>query len=97
MEGEVLVFDPFERFEFRWGEEIVAIELTALDDGGCELRLVNRFDEVGKAAREMPPGGTPASTGSSATSTMRSGRGAPTIAGVRCTRSTSNDSAPRRR
>jgi len=52
MQGEVLAFDPFERFEFRWGDEVVRIELTPIDDGGCELRLVNRFDEVGKAARD---------------------------------------------
>ncbi|MGZ4682368.1 MAG: SRPBCC family protein [Acidimicrobiales bacterium] len=52
MRGEVLVFDPFERFEFRWGDEVISIELTALDDGGCELRFVDRFDELGKAARD---------------------------------------------
>jgi len=52
MEGEVLAFDPLERFEFRWGDEVIAIELTGLDDGGCELRFTNRFDEVGKAARD---------------------------------------------
>ena len=80
MEGEVLAFDPHERFEFRWGDEIVAIELTPLDDGGCELRLVNRFDEVGKAAATRPAG-TPASTGSATTSTTRNGRGAPTGVG----------------
>ncbi len=52
MTGEVLAFDPFERFAFRWGDEVVAIELAPTDDGGCELRLVNRFEEIGKAARD---------------------------------------------
>ena len=51
-EGEMLVYDPPSILEFRWGKgETLRFELRA-DGEGTLLTFVNRFDELGKAARD---------------------------------------------
>ena len=50
--GEMVEFTPQSAIELRWGgEETVRLEL-APSGSGCVLRLINRFDELGKAARD---------------------------------------------
>jgi uncharacterized protein YndB with AHSA1/START domain len=50
--GEMVVFTPQSAMELRWeGDETVRLELDAAGSG-CVLRLINRFDEIGKAARD---------------------------------------------
>ncbi len=45
-------FSPESVMELRWeGDETLRLEL-AETDGGCVLTLINRFDEIGKAARD---------------------------------------------
>jgi uncharacterized protein YndB with AHSA1/START domain len=50
-EGEITVYDPPARFEFRWGEELLRFALEP-DGDGCVLTFVDAFDELGKAARD---------------------------------------------
>jgi uncharacterized protein YndB with AHSA1/START domain len=49
-DGEVLAYEPPRALEFRWGIDIIRIELTPTD-GGCTLILTDTIDEVGTAAR----------------------------------------------
>jgi uncharacterized protein YndB with AHSA1/START domain len=49
--GEMLVFEPPHVMELRWGEDIVRIELAAVD-GGTELTLLDTLAQPGKAARD---------------------------------------------
>jgi uncharacterized protein YndB with AHSA1/START domain len=50
--GEMVEFTPRSALELRWsGDETVRLELDAAGSG-CVLRLINRFDEIGKAARD---------------------------------------------
>src|SRR3954469_24938928 len=50
--GEMVEFSPPSAMELRWGgEETLRIELAPAG-AGCTLRLINRFDELGKAARD---------------------------------------------
>jgi uncharacterized protein YndB with AHSA1/START domain len=50
--GEMVEFTPQSAMELRWGgDETVRLELEAAGSG-CVLRLINRFDEIGKAARD---------------------------------------------
>jgi uncharacterized protein YndB with AHSA1/START domain len=49
--GEVLAFAPPSLVEFRWGTDVIRIELTE-SGGGCTLTLTDTFGEVGKAARD---------------------------------------------
>ena len=52
IEGEMLAYDPPRLLELRWGEgETLRFELRP-DDGGTVLTFVNRFDQLGKAARD---------------------------------------------
>jgi uncharacterized protein YndB with AHSA1/START domain len=52
LDGEMLAFDPPKVLEMRWGdEETLRFELRP-DGEGTELRFTNRFDELGKAARD---------------------------------------------
>jgi uncharacterized protein YndB with AHSA1/START domain len=51
-EGEMVEFDPPRAMELKWeGDERVRIEVEAREDG-TQLTLLNRFDELGKAARD---------------------------------------------
>src|SRR3954447_3752429 len=50
--GEMVEFAPESVMELRWqDDETLRLELTP-HEGGCELTLINRFDEIGKAARD---------------------------------------------
>ncbi len=50
--GEMVEFTPRSAMELRWeGDETVRLELSP-SGSGCVLRLINRFDEIGKAARD---------------------------------------------
>lgn len=52
VEGEMLACDPPRLLELRWGDdETLRFELRP-EAGGTVLTFVNRFDEVGKAARD---------------------------------------------
>lgn len=50
-EGEMLAFEPEELIEFRWGPDLIRIELRERD-GGTELTLLDALGELGKAARD---------------------------------------------
>jgi uncharacterized protein YndB with AHSA1/START domain len=50
--GTMLEFSPQSAMELEWeGNETLRVELRPAGDG-CELTLINRFDEIGKAARD---------------------------------------------
>ena len=50
--GEMLAFDPPSVMELRWeGEETLRLELRPSGSGSV-LTLINRFEEIGKAARD---------------------------------------------
>jgi uncharacterized protein YndB with AHSA1/START domain len=49
--GEVLACEPPSLLEFRWGPDVIRLEIAARD-AGCTLTLLDTFDEVGKAARD---------------------------------------------
>ena len=49
--GEVLRYQPPSLVEFSWGTDVLRLEL-AERNGGCTLTLLDKFDEVGKAARD---------------------------------------------
>ena len=51
MEGEMLSYEPESFMEFRWGPDILRLELQAVDDG-TELTLLDTLEERGKAARD---------------------------------------------
>ena len=93
-DGEVLAYQPQSLVEFRWGTDVIRLELAARQDG-CTLTLLDTFDELGKAARDaawlarMP---RPAH--------RRPGQGrafvpARPALGAKCIRDTSRRSAPR--
>ena len=51
-EGVMVAFDPPSVMELRW-EEDETLRLEVVPAGsGCVLTLINRFDEIGKAARD---------------------------------------------
>jgi uncharacterized protein YndB with AHSA1/START domain len=51
--GEMVEFTPQSAMELRWdGDETVRLEVEAAGASACVLRLINRFDEIGKAARD---------------------------------------------
>jgi uncharacterized protein YndB with AHSA1/START domain len=50
-EGEVLAFEPPMMLEFRWGTDVIRIELEP-DGQGTKLTLFDTIDELGKAARD---------------------------------------------
>jgi uncharacterized protein YndB with AHSA1/START domain len=50
-EGEVLAYEPQSVLEFRWGPDVIRLELEPRD-GGCALTLLDTFGELGKAARD---------------------------------------------
>ena len=49
--GEVLAYQPQSLVEFRWGPDVIRLELEGRPDG-CTLTLLDTFDELGKAARD---------------------------------------------
>jgi uncharacterized protein YndB with AHSA1/START domain len=50
--GSMVEFSPPSVMELRWeGDETLRLELAPAD-AGCVLTLINRFDEIGKAARD---------------------------------------------
>ena len=51
LEGELLVFEPPSVMEFRWGTDIVRIELQPTTDGTA-LTMLDVLHEHGKAARD---------------------------------------------
>lgn len=50
-DGEVLAFDPPRALEFRWGTDVIRLEV-AERAGGSTLTLLDTIDELGKAARD---------------------------------------------
>ena len=50
-DGEVLAFEPPEALEFRWGTDVIRIEVEA-DGDGTRLTLLDTIDQLGKAARD---------------------------------------------
>ena len=50
-DGEVLAYQPQSLVEFRWGTDVIRMELAGRP-GGCTLTLLDTFDELGKAARD---------------------------------------------
>ena len=50
-EGEMLAYEPQSLIEFRWGPDIVRLELRPVE-GGTELTLLDTLEEHGKAARD---------------------------------------------
>ena len=50
--GSMVEFAPMSAMELAWeGDETLRLEL-AESESGCVLTLINRFDEIGKAARD---------------------------------------------
>jgi uncharacterized protein YndB with AHSA1/START domain len=50
-DGEVLAYDPQSLVEFRWGTDVIRLELAARG-AGCTLTLLDTIGELGKAARD---------------------------------------------
>jgi uncharacterized protein YndB with AHSA1/START domain len=50
-DGKVLAVEPPSVLEFRWGTDVLRLEV-AERAGGCTLTLLDTFDEQGKAARD---------------------------------------------
>jgi uncharacterized protein YndB with AHSA1/START domain len=50
-DGEMLAYDPESLIEFRWGPDVVRIELRPVAEG-TELTLLDTLEERGKAARD---------------------------------------------
>ncbi len=50
-DGEVLAYEPPVLLEFRWGTDVIRLEVEP-SDGGCTFTLLDTFDELGKAARD---------------------------------------------
>ena len=49
--GEVLAYQPPSLLEFRWGPDLLRLEIAARG-AGCTLTLLDTFGELGKAARD---------------------------------------------
>lgn len=50
-DGEVLAFEPQRMLEFRWGTDIIRLEVEP-DGDGTQLTLLDTIDELGKASRD---------------------------------------------
>src|SRR6266581_5704030 len=50
-EGEMIAYEPPSLMEFRWGSDVVRLELRTVAQG-TELTLLDTLDERGKAARD---------------------------------------------
>jgi uncharacterized protein YndB with AHSA1/START domain len=51
MDGEMLAYEPRTLLEFRWGTDVIRIELREVP-GGTELTLLDTLEVLGKAARD---------------------------------------------
>ena len=51
IDGQMLAYDPESLIEFRWGTDVVRIELRPVAEG-TELTLLDTLEERGKAARD---------------------------------------------
>ena len=51
IDGEMLAYEPESLIEFRWGPDVVRIELRPVGEG-TELTLLDTLEERGKAARD---------------------------------------------
>ena len=49
--GVVLAYDPPRRLAFRWGRDEIHLELSTVDDGHCQLVLINILEDRAAAAR----------------------------------------------
>ena len=49
--GEVIACEPPSLLEFRWGPDVIRLEIGARG-AGCTLTLLDTFGELGKAARD---------------------------------------------
>jgi uncharacterized protein YndB with AHSA1/START domain len=49
--GTMLVCEPLKVLEFTWGTDVLRIELEPTS-AGCRLTLIDRIDQLGKAARD---------------------------------------------
>lgn len=50
-DGEVIAVKPQSLLEFRWGPDVIRLEVKP-SDGGTTLTLLDTIDQVGKAARD---------------------------------------------
>lgn len=50
-DGEVLAYEPPRLLEFRWGTDLIRLEVAPSGNGSV-LTLVDTIDELGKAARD---------------------------------------------
>ena len=50
-DGEVLAVEPQSLLEFRWGTDVIRLEMEP-DGDGTRLTLLDTIDELGKAARD---------------------------------------------
>lgn len=50
-DGEMLAYEPPSLMEFRWGADVVRLELREIEDGTV-LTLLDTLEEHGKAARD---------------------------------------------
>ena len=50
-DGEVIAYEPPRLVEFRWGPDVIRLEVAA-DAQGSRLTLIDTIDELGKAARD---------------------------------------------
>ncbi|HWF36649.1 MAG TPA: SRPBCC family protein [Solirubrobacteraceae bacterium] len=50
-DGEMIACEPPSVMELRWGPDVVRLELRPTDEG-TELTLLDRLEELGKAARD---------------------------------------------
>ncbi len=50
-DGEVLAVEPQRMLEFRWGTDVIRLEVEP-DGDGTKLTLLDTIDELGKAARD---------------------------------------------
>ncbi|HEX4220066.1 MAG TPA: SRPBCC family protein [Acidimicrobiales bacterium] len=50
-DGEVIAYEPESVVEFRWGTDIIRLEIVP-SGSGCTLTLFDTIDDLGKAARD---------------------------------------------
>ena len=50
-DGQVIAYEPPRLVEFRWGPDVIRLEVAA-DAQGSRLTLIDTIDELGKAARD---------------------------------------------
>src|SRR5690348_18407988 len=44
-EGEMLTYEPPSVMEFRWGPDVIRLELSPIDEGGTVLTLLDTLEE----------------------------------------------------